>query len=193
MFAGLSASSAESWVVTDTNPVTDSVSFDESLSADQLVTWYELEKLAASENRIVLQDCNTGGIRDNIAAWIPESGLSFVLKPKENRRVFIYIDFVGIVDQRMEPIADDLRCRPSRRETVLPTSRPGPYEWVEVFVNDNRKAIVYQGRDLGVTGPVAVPVSRDEFRKGLVSIRLVPSGRMQAVWDVFLSHSPPEE
>lgn len=184
---------SETIVLKEDRPIPASLGFGEELDAEEIVTWYELEKIAAAENRIVLSDCGTAGLQDNIARWIPETGLEFTLKPQSNRRVFLYLDFVGMIDQDMEAIADEQRCRPARRETILPSAKPGPYEWVEVFVNGKRKLITYQGHDVGFTGPIAVPVSRDEFRAGLIHVRIVPSGRLLALWDVFLSHSPPEE
>ncbi len=174
-------------------PTPSSLPFGDDLPADDIVTHYELERMAAAENRLVLPDCGLYGLQDGIARWIPEEGLAVVLRPEQDRRVFLYIDFVGFIDRDMESVADELRCRPGRRETVFPSTRPGPYEWAEIYVNGKSKLIVYQGHDVGFTGPVAVPVSRDEFRKGLVRVRIVPSGRRMAIWDVFLSHSPPEE
>lgn len=184
---------SETIVLKEDRPIPASLAFGEELESGEIVTWYELEKIAAAENRIILPDCGTAGLQDNIARWIPETGLEFTLKPESNRRVFLYLDFVGMIDQDMVTIADEQRCRPARRETILPGAKPGPYEWVEVFVNGNRKLIAYQGHDIGFTGPIAVPISRDEFRSGLIHVRIVPSGRMLALWDVFLSHSPPEE
>jgi hypothetical protein len=193
LFSLASGIHSETILYKEDRPVPSFYAFGEELNAEEIATWYELEKIAAAENRIVLPDCATAGLQDHIARWIPESGLEFTLRPQQNRRVFLYLDFVGMIDQNLESIADEQRCRPARRETMLPSNRRGPYEWLEISVNGKRKLIVYQGHDIGFTGPIAVPVSRDEFQSGLIHVRIVPSGRLFALWDVFLSHSPPEE
>ena len=174
-------------------PIPNSYSFGEEVSADELVTWYELEKLATAQNRKVLPDCSVGGLKDDLARWVPVEGLKLSLKPKLHRRVFLYIDFVGMVDRSVEAVSVENRCIPSNKETVFDSTKPGPYEWIEVLINGKRKAIFYQGMDVGFTGPLAVPINRDDFVDQKLEIELIPSGRYFAIWDLFLSHSPPDE
>lgn len=170
-----------------------SVAFGEELSPDDLVTWYELEEMAAGLNQIVLPDCGLGGIRDDLARWIPLEGFEFVLKPAKMRRGFLYFDFVGFFDREYEPEAREKACLPSYSETRFAEGKGGAYGYVEVFVNGRRRAIFYRGRGAGFTGPVVVPVSREEFQGGQIRVRIVPSSRGFALWDVFVSHAPPED
>lgn len=170
-----------------------SLAFGEELSATDLVTWYELEEMAAGQNQIVLPDCGLSGLRDDLARWIPAEGLEFSLRPPAPRRAFLYIDFVGFFDRRLEGDAREKACIPIWKETVFGGGQGGPYGYVEVFVAGRRKGIYYRGRDAGFTGPLVVPVSRDEFSDGKVNVRLRPSNRSFAVWDVFLSNAPPEQ
>ncbi|MBW7858885.1 MAG: hypothetical protein H3C43_11485 [Leptonema sp. (in: Bacteria)] len=174
-------------------PIPDSYSFGEELPADDLVTWYELEKLATAQNRKVLPDCGLGGFKDDLARWVPLEGLTLTFKPKLKSRVFLYIDFVGMVDRNLELYSIENRCIPAMKETIFDSTKPGPYEWIEVLVNGQRKTIFYQGLDVGFTGPLVVPIGRDEFVNEKIEVTLIPSGRYFAVWDMFLSNSPPTD
>lgn len=167
--------------------------FGEELGPDDLATWYELEEMVAGHNQIVLPDCPLSGLRDDLARWIPVEGLDVVLRPPALRRAFLYIDFVGFFAREHEAAARELACLPGRRESHFASGKGGPYGYVEVFVNERRKGIFYRGADAGFTGPLVVDISRDEFVDGKVRVRLRPSNRSFAVWDLFLSNVPPEE
>lgn len=171
----------------------DSLRFGEELGAEELVTWYELEEMAAGYNQIVLPDCSLGGIRDDLARWIPLEGLELTLRPVKMRRVFLYIDFVGFFDREYESIVKEHACLPSFHESRFKGKRAGPYGYVEIYIEGQRRGIYYHGHDAGFSGPIAVPVAREEFSNGKVHVKIVPSNRSFAVWDLFLSHAPPEE
>lgn len=170
-----------------------SLPFGEEVAPEELATWYELEEMAASHNQIVLPDCPLSGLRDDLARWLPLEGLDVVLRPPALRRAFLYIDLVGFFDREHEAAARERACLPGRRETHFAAGKGGAYGYLEVFVNGRRKGIFYRGGDAGFTGPLVVDISRDEFVDGTVRVRLRPSSRSFAVWDLFLSNVPPEE
>ena len=171
---------------------------DKAIGNRRCITSRELAIWARGRNLIVMPDCPVR-MRDHVAELIDPRGLEFHLAAPGAGRVFLYLDFATYRPlQSHRPYLESEECRTSDDMLYYRGTRDtgiNKVHWLEIIVNGRVLKTLYQGGGTYLVSPIAVPVDREAAMGRSLKIRLLPSpGETYfAVWDAFVSRTPPTE
>jgi hypothetical protein len=145
------------------------INFGADPASGRFITALELEAWARNQNLLLVPDRPFRELRDGVAAAIPPEGLYFELDAPGPGRNYLYLDFATY-----RPLVNP----------NLPRVR-----WIEVIINGETAATLYQGGGAYLKSPEVVIIEREHAMDGKVRVWLRPSpgDGMFAIWDAFVS------
>ncbi len=145
------------------------INFGADPATGRFITAVELEAWARNQNLMLLPDRPFRELRDGVAAAIPPEGLYFELDAPGPGRNYLYLDFATY-----RPLVNP----------NLPRVR-----WIEVIINGDIAATLYQGGGAYLKSPEIVTIEREHAMDGKIRVWLRPSpgDGIFAIWDAFVS------
>ncbi|MCB1314745.1 MAG: hypothetical protein KDK27_02270 [Leptospiraceae bacterium] len=142
-------------------------------NSEYFLTFQEIETRARNRNLIAIPDSPGRNILDYEAGIIPQNGLEFELDVPGQSRAFLYLDLVSY-----RPLT-----------TTSGNQTEGKVHWLEVWANNQRLALIYQGGGQNIESPVILTLEREmsQNRKVVVRLRPSPGDSTFAIWDAYIS------
>ena len=171
------------------------IDFGARRDLDHFISAADLRNWAQGRNLRVVPDCPYRDLQDFEAEVIPPEGFTFQLEVTATRRHYLYLDLVNFRPLHY-PTARD--CRPEGHSALIVHEKgfdlPAVH-WLQVYIGGKDAGLVYLGNGIFPAGPLVFTVDREQIRRGMVEVRLIPSDRngIFAIWDGFVSQYPPAE